>query len=42
MHELLEEAMQEEQDSIIKELQEAEEARQKALQDADAIKEQYC
>ena len=40
MHELLDEVMQEEQDSIIKELQAAEEARQKALEEAEALKKQ--
>ena len=40
MHKLLKEAMQEEQDSIIQELQEAGEARQKALQDAETLRKQ--
>ena len=40
MHELFEEDMQEEQSSIIQELQAAEEARQRALKDAEILKEQ--
>ena len=41
MHKLFEEDMQEEQSSIIQELQAAEEARQKALKDADTLNS-YC
>ena len=40
MKELIDEAMQEEQDFIIQELKAAEEAEQKALQEAQALKEQ--
>ena len=40
MRDLLDEAMQEEQDFIIQELKVAEEAEQKALQEAQALKEQ--
>ena len=40
MRDLIDEAMQEEQDSIIQELKAAEEAEQKALQEAQALKEQ--
>ena len=40
MHDLLDEIMQEEQDSIFKELQLAEEARQKALEEAETLKQQ--
>ena len=40
MHELFEEDMQEEHSSIIQELQTAEEARQRALKDAETLKEQ--
>ena len=40
MRDLIDEAMQEEQDFIIQELKAAEEAEQKALQDAQALKEQ--
>ena len=40
MRELIDEAMQEEQDFIIQELKAAEEAEQKALQEAQALKEQ--
>ena len=40
MHELFEEDMQEEQNSIIQELQAAEEARQRALKDVETLKEQ--
>ena len=39
MRDLIDEAMQEEQDFIIQELKAAEEAEQKALQDAQALKE---
>ena len=40
MKELIDEAMQEEQDFIIQELKAAEEAEQKALQEAQALQEQ--
>ena len=40
MSDLIDEAMQEEQDFIIQELKAAEEAEQKALQEAQALKEQ--
>ena len=40
MHELLDEIMREEQDSIVAELQMAEEARQKALEEAEALRKQ--
>ena len=40
MRDLIDEAMQEEQDFIIQELKAAEEAEQKALQEGQALKEQ--